>query len=246
MIMITRYRKLLPAVSIFLIGMAAEAQRAPLTDINVAMNIEYSNLKDSFSTNKKILPEFEKQILYALSFFPELQNTRIHFKLKKGKGSIISARPAWGSIFKKSSKRTYIVIIGDSSAGWSPKFLFLNADANGQVGILGHELTHILNFNRMSSHGLLGVGVNHVSKKYMDNFENKTDSVCIERGFGYQLIAWNIYLRKAFGMADPENGPDPFFGETKQERYMSPASIRRVMGKSPMYNGNSSETHSKQ
>ncbi|MDX2046456.1 MAG: hypothetical protein SFU87_06700 [Chitinophagaceae bacterium] len=244
--MITRYRKLLPAVSIFFIGMAAEAQRAPLTDITEAVNIEYGKLKDSFGANKKILPEFEKQILYALSYFPELRNTRIHFKLRKGNNGIISARPAFGSIFKKSSKRSYIVFIGDSSDGKFSKFLFRNSDANGQVGILGHELTHILNFSRMSSWGLLGVGVNHVSKKYMDNFENKTDSVCIERGFGYQLIAWNIFLRKAFGMADPENGPDPFFGETNRERYMSPASIRRIMGKSPMYNGNSSEIPSKQ
>ena len=69
----------------------------------------------------------------------------------------------------------------------------------------------------------------------MDNFENKTDSVCIERGLGYQLIDWNIYLRKAFGMKDPENGPDPFFTDTTSERYMSPARIRQVMKKSKVY-----------
>lgn len=106
---------------------------------------------------------------------------------------------------------------------------------NGQVGIVGHELTHISNFERKNTFGLLGLGVGHVSKKYMDNFENKTDSLSIERGFGYQLISWNIFLRKAFGMKDPENDPDPFFGNGKRERYMSPASIRRVMRKSALY-----------
>ena len=78
---------------------------------------------------------------------------------------------------------------------------------NGQVGIIGHELTHILYFSQKNTFGLLNTGIAHVSTRYMDKFENKTDSVCIERGSGYQLIDWNIYLRNAFGMEDPENGP---------------------------------------
>jgi hypothetical protein len=103
------------------------------------------------------------------------------------------------------------------------------------VGIIGHELTHIYNFSRKNSLGLLSLGIRHLSTEFIDNFENKTDSVCIERGLGYQLMEWNIYLRKSFGMADPYNGPDPFFTNTKKERYMSPARIREVMSKSKAY-----------
>jgi hypothetical protein len=106
---------------------------------------------------------------------------------------------------------------------------------NGQVGIIGHELAHILYFSKKNSLGLIGTGVAHISRGYMDDFENKTDSICIERGLGYQLLDWNIYFRKAFNVKDVESGPDPFFTDTTRERYMSPARIRQVISKSKRY-----------
>jgi hypothetical protein len=213
----------------------AMAQRSPLKDITVAMNNEYPLLKDSTGINKKMPVAFEKQILFALSYFPEFRHTKIDFKLKKSSKGIIATRPSWGSIFRRSSKRKYIVVISDSTKDRGSFPLFGNGYVNGQVGILGHELCHILYFNKRTGLGLIGLGIRHVSKKFIDGFENKTDSVDIERGLGYQLIDWNIYLRRAFGMQNPEEDLDPFFGAQKRERYMSPASIRRVMSKSPLY-----------
>ena len=199
------------------------------------MNYEYLFNKKIFGENKTMPAEYEKQILTALSYFPELRKTRITFILQKGNSGVIETRPEWFSVFKNSKSRAYIVFIGDSSSRYTPRFMFRNSPVNGQVGIIGHELTHILYFSKKNTFGLLNTGIAHVSRSYMDNFENKTDSVCIERGLGYQLIDWNIYLRKAFGMQDPENGPDPFFTDTTKERYMSPARIRQVMKKSKVY-----------
>lgn len=179
--------------------------------------------------------EFEKQILTALSYFPELKNTKITFILEKGSSGVIETRPEWFSVFKNSRRRAYLVFIGDSSQRFTPQFMFRNSPVNGQVGIIGHELAHILYFSQKNTFGLLGTGIAHVSTKYMDNFENKTDSMCIERGLGFQLIDWNIYLRKAFGVADPENGLDPFFPDTTRERYMPPVRIRQVMSRSKVY-----------
>ena len=179
--------------------------------------------------------EFEKQILTALSYFPELRKTKITFTLVKGNSGVIETRPEWLSVFRNGKNRAYVVFIGDSSAKYSPPFKFRDSPVNGQVGIIGHELSHILYFSERNTFGLLKTGIAHVSTRYMDNFENKTDSICIERGFGYQLIDWNIYLRKAFGMADPEHGPDPFLGDTNRERYMTPDRIREVMKKSKAY-----------
>ena len=199
------------------------------------MNSEYLFNKKIFGENKTMPAEYEKQILTALSYFPELRKTKITFILQKGNSGVIETRPEWFSVFKNSKSRAYIVFIGDSSSRYTPRFMFRNSPVNGQVGIISHELTHILYFSKKNTFGLLNTGIAHVSRSYMDNFENKTDSVCIERGLGYQLIDWNIYLRKAFGMPDPENGPDPFFTDTTKERYMSPARIRQVMKKSKVY-----------
>ena len=223
------------AAFIFSISAGIAQLRSPVIDVTERMNYEYLFNKKIFGENKTMPAEYEKQILTALSYFPELRKTRITFILQKGNSGVIETRPEWFSVFKNSKSRAYIVFIGDSSSRYTPRFMFRNSPVNGQVGIIGHELTHILYFSKKNTFGLLNTGIAHVSRSYMDNFENKTDSVCIERGLGYQLIDWNIYLRKAFGMPDPENGPDPFFTDTTKERYMSPARIRQVMKKSKVY-----------
>jgi len=223
------------AAFIFSISAGIAQLRSPVIDVTERMNYEYLFNKKIFGENKTMPAEYEKQILTALSYFPELRKTRITFILQKGNSGVIETRPEWLSVFKNSKSRAYIVFIGDSSSRYTPQFMFRNSPVNGQVGIIGHELTHILYFSKKNTFGLLNTGIAHISRSYMDNFENKTDSVCIERGLGYQLIDWNIYLRKAFGMPDPENGPDPFFTDTTKERYMSPARIRQVMKKSKVY-----------
>jgi hypothetical protein len=207
----------------------------PLPDITEAMNIAYASLKDSTSANKQIPPSVHKQVLYALYFFPELSKTKINFKLKKSKSGIISTRPTLGSIFRRSSKRRYLVIINDSTTGRRlPSFT--NGRVNGQVGILGHELCHILYFQRKSGFGLIGLGIKHLSKRFMDNFENKTDSLDIERGLGFQLMDWKAYLDKAFREMNNAGGFTNTFSEpAKRERYMSIESIKRVMAKSLIY-----------
>jgi hypothetical protein len=223
------------AALIFYASQTFAQLRTPVKDITQRMNTEYIHNKNVFGVNKSMPAEFEKQILTALSYFPELRETKITFTLIKSNSGVIDTRPEWLSVFRNSKQRAYVIFIGDSSAKYSPPFKFRDSPVNGQVGIIGHELSHILYFSKRNTFGLLKTGIAHVSTRYMDNFENRTDSVCIERGLGYQLIDWNIYLRKAFGMKDPENGPDPFLSDTTRERYMSPARIRQVMKKSEVY-----------
>ena len=112
---------------------------------------------------------------------------------------------------------------------------FVNAPVNGQVGILGHELCHIVYFSNRNSFGLIGLGVAHISTPFMDRFENKTDSMDIERGLGHQLISWVEYLHKGFRAMAGADASLPFEENTKRERYMSVGSIRRVMKGSLVY-----------
>jgi hypothetical protein len=211
------------------------AQHPPMKDVTDSMNMLFPRLKSEWGANKTMPASLEKQIFFALSYFPEFKNTRIQFKLEKDDNGIISTRPTWGSVFRRSAKRTYIVVMADSSAARGSFPIFSNAPANGQVGILCHELCHVLYFRRHTGVGLIGLGINHISKKYMDGFENRTDSVDIERGLGWQLIAWNVYLRKAFGSKHPEGEPSPFDAPAKRERYMRPATIRKFMASRAIY-----------
>jgi hypothetical protein len=207
--------------------------KMPVTDITDSMIINYEKLKIKFGENKEMPSGYEKQILYALSYFPELAHTKIKFEIKKSRNGIIATRPSIGSLLRKGSKRTYLVIIYDSTDGRTLP-AFSNCDVNGQVGILGHELCHIVYFNSSTGFGLLGLGIAHISKNFMDRFEYKTDSMDIERGLGYQLIAWKQYLYNGFKAMSTNDSPMSEKPGISQ-RYMSIEQVRRAMAKSKLY-----------
>ena len=207
--------------------------RKPMTDITDSVNAGYSPLAKIYGENKEIPAGYEKQILYALSFFPELVHTKIIFKIQKSTVGIISTRPFTSSLLRRSTRRSYLVVINDSTEGRRMP-TWLRGDVNGQVGILGHELCHIIYFSKQTGLGLLGLGIAHISTSYMDHFENKTDSMDIERGLGYQLIAWNQYLQENFKQMRPADFPS-FVTSATRERYMSIEHIRKVMANSKVY-----------
>ncbi len=229
-------------ISLFALGATTPAydnstppSRKPQMDISESMNLEFDSLQKIYGKNKTIPKSLEKQIIFALSFFPELVETKIEFRIVKSNNGIIAARPVYTSVLRKSSKRSYLVIINDTSVNRRiPSFI--NGTVNGQVGILGHELCHIVYFNNRTGLGLVGLGVAHVSTRYMDRFENKTDSMTIERGLGHQLIDWVDYLHKGFTEMFGPDAKLPFSDNPDRERYMSVSSIQRVMGRSKVYN----------
>ena len=185
--------------------------------------------------NRKALPSgYERQALIALSFYPELKNIKIKFKLKKG-GAPFSSRPVvWDSFFKKSEKRTYLVFLRTQPF---KAFNHLHLPAipyNALIGVLGHELAHTADFTKQGFGGMFGVMTGNLSRKYLDRFEFETDRRTIEHGLGFQLLAWNEY---GFGFFDAGSEATPSTIEKMLEtgRYMRPETIKKLMTSLPDY-----------
>ncbi len=189
---------------------------------------ELNSLRENYRLNKKIPAEFEPEILKALSFFPELKNNRIHFVIRKGHAPL-SAQPTFMGIFSKARKRKYKVFISSGIKGEWDKFTFKNTPTDARIGVLGHELSHVKNFAKMSGISLIGLGINHVSTSYMNRFEFRTDSLCIAQGMGDYLLACAIFARRTFNAPDPEQLNVAGVKSNYSERYMSPATIRLYM-----------------
>ena len=193
-----------------------------------------NELKELYG-HKKVYPAaFEEQIITALSFFPELKDHRIDFQLRKGYAPL-SSRPTYGGLFRSAKKRKYKVFISAGSGRMWDSIILKYAPFDAGVGVLGHELSHVLNFSQMSGLSLTWLGVSHVSKNYMNRFEYLTDSLCIEQGMGEYLLAMSIYVRKAFGAPDPEELQVKGEKGNYTERYMSPSTIRLYMDDSKKY-----------
>mgnify|MGYP001140632537 CR=1 FL=1 len=149
-------------------------------------------MRETCSYNKTLLPQFETEILSALSYYPELDGTKIIFKEAKIKASL-NARPTVGSLlFRRRSKRKYVIRIkpdtGDSVATLE-KVRF-----NGAVGVLGHELNHVVDYSNRSFFGILGRLFNYTNKKGKREYEGEIDRMTVEKGLGWQLYDWEDYV----------------------------------------------------
>jgi predicted SprT family Zn-dependent metalloprotease len=192
--------------------------------------INFEVLKTEFGQNKTIPKEFEKQILVALSFYSELRNTKIVFKVKK---SIVplASRPTFWSVFKRRKNRTYKIMISSKTIGFLTPILLKNLSYNAQIGVLGHEIAHIAEYIHKNSWQIIGMGFGQLSGKYIDKFEYATDMRCIEHGLGYQLLAWSMQVREKLQLKEWKN----VSAKSSSERYMNPDTIEKYIKESKKY-----------
>ena len=182
---------------------------------------------------KRIPIEFNAVIKIALNYYPELNRSNIIFRIKK-QSAPLAARPSLISVFRKGSKRKYIVTICNRLDSRLSPILLKNLNTNSQIGVLGHELSHISDYN--SRYGIYFVRLlcMHLSKKAMDKFEFATDKRCIEHGLGYQLLSWSEEVRYKLNLLQWKGAKR--LTEGGKERYMNPETIRNALKLYAIYN----------
>lgn len=205
--------------------------QTPIKDIALR-TFNLLEYQQEFGSNKILPKGFEKQTLLALSYFPELKDIHIEFRLTNDLTPLAS-RPTIWSTFQKPSKRHYIISISTKSKGILDSILLGNLNYNAQVGVLAHELSHVADYHTKNIWQFIRLGFGLFSTKYMDAFEYNTDQLCINHGAGFQLLAWSENVRQYF---TPEIVKQ-YFGENAltTERYMFPETINRKMAQLSIY-----------
>jgi hypothetical protein len=179
--------------------------------------------------NKTIPIEFDSVINIALAYYPELCPTKIKFKVKR-KMAPLSARPTLMSVFRKPLKRQYIIFISKQT---NPKFtpiLLKNLSLNAQIGVIGHELSHISEYQSKHFFFFVSLALKHLKKKSIDKFEFNTDKRCIDHNLGYQLLAWSKEVRQKLKTNKWGGANNP-----ERERYMNPDTIQNIINTSTNY-----------
>ncbi len=192
-------------------------------------------LLNEYGKNKKLIPDFALQTLIALSYYPELKNTHINFLFKPAH-TPLTTKPDFPDVMYKRSKRTFTIIISDSSMWKLQPVLLQHMDFNTQIGVLGHELSHVVDFSQNSLLQLISSGIGHVfSSKYIDRFEYRTDSICIAHGLGYQLLAWSNFVRKTMHTENWDGADNINMPVMNRERYMNPETIIKRIKSNHLY-----------
>ena len=101
------------------------------------------------------------------------------------------ARPKGMNVFRGKGKRHYIIYINDfPTAKISPDSVSFNA----QIGVIGHELAHLVDYENTSSLKMLYVGLSYLNKKFRAQFERATDLRTINHGLLWQCYDFALYV----------------------------------------------------
>jgi hypothetical protein len=148
------------------------------------------SLVSNLENNKVFVDTYKVQCLKALSFYPELKDVNIEFRAAEI-GTTLAARPMITSFFNTAYERKYEVIFNNGNDCEVP---FADLPEEGQVGILGHELAHILDYETKSFGQLLITGCFYINAHSIRNYERGIDRVTVERGLGKKLYDAYYYI----------------------------------------------------
>ena len=176
--------------------------------------INKDSLKTIYGNNKHFVPEYELQSLIALSFYPELINTIIIFKLAD-KESTAKTTIKTFSILNRTNKH-FIIYINNNKNRIG--IILQDAPFQAQVGAIGHELAHVSDFNKKNLLGITWWAIKYISKKSRIHIERKTDLSTIKHGLGLELFYFVDFVLNHSRATDE-------YKNFKRLNYLSPTEI---------------------
>ena len=150
----------------------------------------------SFRPNKIIPSIIEKNVLTALSFYPALRHVPIRFVFKQRiKASVMQAQPVFSTLLKRRKHRAYQINISALFRLTHTAMPIHQIPDAIMIGWLGHELGHIMDYERRSNLGLVGFGLGYVlSAAYVKKVERLADAFAVQHGLGRYLIATKRFI----------------------------------------------------
>jgi hypothetical protein len=159
---------------------------------SLLLSVKKDSLQNIYGKGKQMPQSLILPVYVALSYFPELKETNIHFKKAKI-ATTLNVRPTISSVlFRKKTKRNYIVRINNSSK--DSIIRFDNVPFNASIGLLAHEFCHIVDYNRSSLSGIINRMLSYASEKSKARYEKEIDLMVISRGLRWQLYDWASFI----------------------------------------------------
>ena len=149
-----------------------------------------------FRHNKQIPPAIAYNVLTALSFYPELKDTCIHFIFKANiKTSVMQAQPVFATLLLGRNKRRYRINISAHFKLIHSQMPITEIPDEVMIGWIGHELGHILDYESKSNTEMISFGYRYISSpSYVKEAERLADTYAVERGLGKYIIATKRFI----------------------------------------------------
>jgi hypothetical protein len=181
---------------------------------------QIDSLKSIYAQNKELPSGFELQALLALSYYPEFINLPIKFVNKDIK-TTMACQPDI-KLMLKTGKRAYTIFIDTDKNGEGIELS--EVPFNAQVGVIGHELAHIIDYENKNTLQLVGTGFGYLFGSYKHHLEHKVDGITIKKGLGWQLREWADFAMNQSSASEQ-------YKAFKKEIYMNPEEIENLISK---------------
>jgi hypothetical protein len=173
---------------------------------------EIQKLKEEWGLKKFIPPQYEVAVLKALSRYPELKQVNIRIIPCKQNLFRYSARPSLTSLFGSREQREYFIfILEETKDPISEKALLKNLPLDAQVGVLGHELAHVADYNGRSTLSLLKLGLLYFLPSFRRQVERATDRSAIQHGLKKELYACVCYVKTIPGFIENNKWVEKYY-----------------------------------
>ncbi len=174
--------------------------------------------------NIKLTKGYELVALLALQHYPDLMDVDIEFKYTNFNTTMACRPKGWTALKRKDrAYRIYINKRKDFEGIYLEDVPF-----NAQVGVFGHELAHIVDYESRGRAGLLGRALDYLTKKSKSAFEKQVDRLSIERGLAWQCLDFVNYVH-----LDSQASED--YKAFKAEIYLEAQEIEAYMNQLEIY-----------
>lgn len=146
-------------------------------------------------TNKGLPPGFEEAALLAYAAYPELKDVQVDMIWTQS-GAPMESNFDIITLFGPKRFRRYQILLNDAQNTRFDEILLRNLPFDAQVGILAHELGHIVYYDDLSTLQIAKWAIQYVTD---DNFravhEKTTDLMPVYHGLGSQIYQYAYYVR---------------------------------------------------
>ncbi len=172
-----------------------------------------------------IIPSrIHKEANEALSYYPELQKVSIEFRFKKNiRKSFMQAQPLFPTLVRNKKHRKYLILISNKMEIEGHTFSIDDMDSEVLIGWLGHELGHIVDYQRHSNVGIVFFGFRYLLQQpFLKKAERTADRFAIEHGMYDYIMATKNYILQNTDLS-------PKYKKRIKRLYMSPEKIVQMV-----------------
>lgn len=181
----------------------------------------------NINLDNKIIPEsIKKEVIEAISFYPELYDTAIEFKFKDNiKKSTMQAQPRFASFFRAKENREYVILISRKIQIEGEEFTMLDIPSDVKVGWIGHELGHVMDYRERTNVGMILFGMKYLfSPLHIKEVERAADTFAIAHGMGDYILKTKNFILENAHLSEK-------YKERIRNLYISPEEVMELINK---------------